>query len=1362
MLYSMKSLLYIIFILFGCVVFAHAQRNYDIKKLGIEHGISSNYIVSISQDRKGFLWFATESGLNRFDGQKFKVYKKSNVKDISSISGNELNKVYADEYDDIVWIATQREGLNKFDCNTETFTYYKFNKHSPDGIITNDITDIINSKDGNIWLSTYYKGIQYLDKKSNTFTNYNSTTIPGMVSDNTWCVNEDNKGLLYIGHVGAGLSILTLKDKKIKNFRHDPDDKESLPGNEVRAIYVDKNDNIWIGTDNGLALFNAEKETFVVFRHDPENKTSLTSNYVFTINQLDDGKLWIGTEKGGVDIFDIRQSMFLGPQNISLENITYSDDNRGFSNSTIRSIYQDSFNNIWIGTYGGGVNFISHHPPFFSTWSYSPIQNLNNTLSNPIAWGICTDEKDRVWIGTDGGGINIFENGIRVHVLDRKTSKLTDDAILTAFRDSGNNLWFGTFRGGVNIINSQNKAITHFLIDGIITDIRCFYEDDDKNIWIGCSNGLYQYNRAKNQIQLCNIENSDFPNNLIRAISKDNNGQIWLGFFGEGLAIVDKNMKIVKHLKTQMGLPSNSVDYIYKDIKGQMWIATGEGLVCFKEPHKTNEFTVYNEKDDPISHIRAITEDNSGNIWISHNDGISRFIPGQNKFYNYDHSNGVPLGDFMSGSVAKDSKGRIFFGSQNGVCFFDPELIPTQIYAPPIVITNFKIYNNRMNLPDDEINIPLKSGIQLDYNQNTFNISFNVLDYSLNQQVDYSYTLKGLEEIWYNTQGENSVTFRNIPPGKYELLIKHRIKNQEWTDDITSLKIVIDPPLWSTWWAKVLYLIIAIAIVFAILRSYKRKLELESSLILEKRNHLQEQELNDERLRFFTNITHELRTPLTLILGPLEDLHKDSTLSDKHSNKISLIYRSANRLLNLINQILEFRKTETQNKKLSVCKGNLSRLIQEIGLKYKELNTNKDITFKTIIDTQNVNMYFDTDIITTIVENLLSNAFKYTKTGNITLTLRDIYDKNSDYTEMEVSDTGRGIPANSIPNIFDRYYQAGRDQQVSGTGIGLALVNNLVSIHQGEIFVDSKFGEGTSFRFRIKSDNTYPNALHTDSTITETPGEKIDIESIENTDNKHIILVIEDNEDIRDYIKNSLHGQYVVYTASNGKEGLEEAYNHIPDIIISDIMMPEMDGFELSMTLKSDIRTSHIPIILLTAKDSIQDRTEGYNIGVESYITKPFSSSLLQSRIINLLEARKKLAEQVNMNTISKNAIITDSLNKIDNEFIEKVTSVIEKDISSEKLDVAYIADKMNISHSTLYRKIKALTGISINEYIRKVRIINAEKLLLTGKYTISEISYMIGLNSISYFRQCFKEEFGMVPTEYIKNIMGRNELNQQ
>ena len=799
-----------------------------------------------------------------------------------------------------------------------------------------------------------------------------------------------------------------------------------------------------------------------------------------------------------------------------------------------------------------------------------------------------------------------------------------------------------------------------------------------------------------------------------------------------------------------------------------MWLATGEGLVCF--PSARNfDYQVFQRKEGlPNTHIRAISEDKNGNIWASTNTGISCYITSKKCFYTYDHSNNIPQGSFISGCVTKDHNGLIYFGSINGLCFFNPDIAINSPQIPPVVITKVRIPGRLTSREKNETAIPISEGeIELTHEQNSFNLTFNVQDYSLANQVEYAYMLKGLENSWYTINEQNSVTFRNIPPGKYEFLVKARLHNQDWSEDTTSLRIHINPPLWLTWWAKLIYILITISIIYTIIHAYKKKIDLESLYTLEKKNHEQEQELNQERLRFYTNITHELRTPLTLILGPLEDMQKDTSLPTRQAQKLSVIHQSALRLLNLINQILEFRKTETQNKKLCVCKGNIAPLIHEIGLKYKELNQKKAIDFQIQIEKEEMPLFFDKEIITIILDNLISNAIKYTEQGKITLSLYPTTRNGVTYTEIKVSDTGYGISAEALPHVFDRYYQESGKHQASGTGIGLALVRNLVELHEGEIRVESIQNEGSTFYISLLTDNIYPNALHGDST-KQTEEEMIseavpeDSQNTEPETSKPILLIVEDNEDIQKYIAESFSDSFEVITGSNGEEGKQQALNRIPDIIVSDIMMPVMDGITLCRQLKEDVRTSHIPVILLTAKDSLQDKEEGYEVGADSYLTKPFSASLLRSRINNLLDSRKKLIAQFqqtgtshnpNSHLDEKRSIITEALSKLDNEFIEKITQLVEDNLSSEKIDITYLSDKMCMSGSTLYRKMKALTGLSTNEYIRKVKMQNAERLLLEGKYNISEIAYKIGMNSTGYFRQCFKDEFGVSPSDYLKQF---------
>ena len=1348
-------------------------QSHSVKKLGIEQGLSNNYVVSITQDKQGFLWFATEEGLNKFDGTRFITYYKNDLPhNNQGITGNELNRVYADSKRPIIWIATQRDGLNAYNYDEQTFTAYQHNPENPHSLITNDVTDISPStqNDDGLWVSTYYRGIEYLNINNGQFTHYNRSTVPSLPSNQTWTVLDGGDNNLYIGHVGSGFSIFSLKDKSVKNFQNETGNPTSLPGNDVFCIIKDANGNIWLGTNNGLALYNAANDNFITFRNNKNDKYATLCSRILSIRQLKDNRLWIASELNGIAILNLKQGMFLSPEELSIEYIQEGDDSRSLSNASARCIFQDSFDNIWIGTWGGGINFISSKPPLFTTLSYSPIPNNENSLNNKVASSLCMDRQGRVWIGTDGGGINVFEGEKRIAIYKKESGDIPSNFILASLQDSKGNLWFGSYQGGISYYDSRNKRFRSISLMGQSNlDVRTIYEDAQHNIWVGYSGGIVVLNPLTMKIiQHYNTDNSELHSDFIRSIAQDEKGRFWIGTFGDGLGIYTPNLQKIKTFTQRDGFCSNTINQIIQDKQKRMWIGTGEGLVCFLSTDELN-YKTYQRKDGLINtNICAITEDKKGNIWFSNNKGISCYVTNKGCFYNYDHSDDVPAGSFSSSCVTQSKNGQIYFGSINGVCCFNPDITMNEQPAPAAVVTEMKILGRLSNLENNDTIINLSKGqnVELSHAQNSFGLTFNVQNYSLVNQVEYVYMLKGLENSWYTVNENNSVTFRNIPPGKYEFLIKARIHNQKWPEEATSLTIRINPPLWLTWWAKLIYILVSISITYLILHAYKKKLDLESLYTLEKKNHEQEQELNQERLRFYTNITHELRTPLTLILGPLEDMQKEASLPAKQAQKLSVIHQSALRLLNLINQILEFRKTETQNKKLCVSKGNIAPLIYEIGLKYKELNQNTKIDFRIQIEKEEMFLFFDKEIITIVLDNLISNAIKYTEQGCVTLSLHQTMRNEVAYTEIKVSDTGYGISAEALPHIFDRYYQESSKHQASGTGIGLALVKNLVTLHEGEIRAESIQNEGSTFYISLLTDNIYPNALHADSTepVQEEMNQNTELEYSQEATldtSKPILLIVEDNEEIQKYIVESFTDSFEVITANNGEEGKQQALSRIPDIVVSDIMMPVMDGITLCKQLKDDVRTSHIPIILLTAKDSLQDKEEGYEVGADSYLTKPFSASLLRSRINNLLDSRKKLVAQFQAQSTpgsqidlsEKRIVIAEALSKLDNEFIEKITLLIEENLSSEKIDINYLSDKMCMSGSTLYRKMKALTGLSTNEYIRKVKMENAERLLLEGKFNISEIAYKVGMNSTGYFRQCFKEEFGLSPSDYLKQI---------
>jgi signal transduction histidine kinase/ligand-binding sensor domain-containing protein/DNA-binding response OmpR family regulator len=1301
--------------------------------------------VSIAQDRKGLIWIGTKSGLNQFDGYKFKIFRNSDILP-NSINSNELNPIFADKHEDQLWIATEKNGINVYDYDNNKFSYFVNETNNHKSLIANGITWITDNAEGNLWIASYQRGIDYFNKKTRSFTHFNQSNVKGLGSDYNWCVMDDRQGNLYVGHVFSGMSVISVKDRTAVNYQHIDKDPTSIPNNIVNCITIDSQKHIWVGTLNGLALFNPKSKKFIVFQQHPKNPNSLSSNLIQCITEVNGNSLWIGTLTGGINILNLDEQMFSNPEKVSFQHITASDSPYGLSNPEIQVITQDSFGNIWIGTSGGGVNFIQSKPDFFNQITYLPTKGNNNSLSNKIVPGLCIDADGKLWVATLGGGIDVYNNNIKIANFNKSNNPVIDNNILTAYKDSEKNLWFGSDNGKIIKYDYKSKQFNELKgFDNAGVQIRSFYEDSRHNLWITSDRGLHEFNlKTKKQNSYYCVENG-LTDNVLRSVSEDKNGRIWVGTLGGGLDIFSPDFKLLRHFDTGNGF--YGINQIYRDSKNRMWIGTRSGLILFRNCTDTIYQTFGLKDGFEDNYFHSMVEGKSADeLWLSTTNGISYFNLKNKLVRNFNKYDGIPLGDYLNSSIAKTPDGIIYFGTQNGICYFDSKSSFIDSKPSKTVITNFSVAEKKYAYTGDLTDFPVKDTEILPYNQNTFSVSFNIMDYSLNDKIEFSYQMKGLDDSWYNIKNNKELTFRNLRPGKYLLNIKSRLRNQPWNENVSSMTIIINPPFWLSWWAKLIYSIVLMVIAFFLLRFYKRKLDLENSLYLEKKNHLQEQELNNERLRFFTNITHELRTPLTLIIGPLEDLIADNSLQKGQLKKINSIHHSAKRLLDLINQILEFRKSETSNRKLSVKQGNISNLAHEIWLKYKEINQNQNVEFRIDLPTDPVEIYYDTEVITIILDNLISNAMKYTNKGNIILKISNKTVANTLYTEIQVADTGVGIPADSLSRIFDRYYQVKGKHQASGTGIGLSLVKNMMELHQATISVESTLGIGTTFSLQFLTHNTYPDALHCETEI-EITDEQIHSLSMQ------VMLIVEDNIEIQEYIHDCFEDAFEILLAENGKKGLQIAIERLPDIIISDIMMPVMDGMELCQTIKNDIRTCHIPIILLTAKDSLQDKTEGYNVGADSYLTKPFSGNLLKSRVNNILESRKKIADLFKSTIVNKQDIVKSSISKLDNEFIDKLTKIIEANLEIEQLNIAQIANQMYMSHSTLYRKIKSLTGLSANEFIRKIKMNNAERMLLTYKYSITEIIFKVGISTPSYFRQCFKEEFGVTPTEYLQNI---------
>ncbi len=1367
-----RKILLILCLLAGAIYLRAGSPRFS--NIGLKQGLSNGFVNDMAIDGQGFLWIATEGGVNRIAGNKCSVFKTNN----SDVSSDSYIGLLYDKATNAVWMLSKEGHIDIYHCKTQRIEHFCSEARMKGA----SVAAINVSSSGKIWIAYYNGYVQLYDQKSKKCSTTISNRLFPHNKNGARFIADDGKGHLYIGMRMDGLYIYNLKTQKSKLYVHQSADTSSLPGNNVRSVCVDHMQNIWVGTNNGLAIFDNANGKFRVFKHHDRDSLSLAGDNIHQITEMDDHTLWISSDIGGISVLDLdkyRKPLIEQPtfRQIIKENSELS------SNST-RRVLQDSFGNIWIGNFSSGIDFMSNSEAGFHTLSYkgNAFENVN---------GIYFDQdRNCLWLGQDGNIVQyIGEKAMR----DFNFSSCLSNSSASVYfleKDHLGNIWFGTNDNGVLTYNPSSG--TFFRLSHLRNiDVHALHEDKHGKMWIGCEEGLYSVeNRIEKEEKEINSKiikeiNSKTEKGINRktgkqkaaiiyTITEDCNGQLWIGTFSSGVFVFNSNKRLVIHLDDSNYLKSNTINHIICDKDGGIWIGTAKGLAYVANPLKPQDIRIYDERQGiKDSHIRAICQDRQGNMWVSMFSGIACLDMRRQRFHNYDYHNGIPTGNFVEASAAISPDGAIYFGSPSGVCYFTPQTINSPQSVPQVQIISCERIGRISEQAFSSIISPDSNGaLKLEYNDNTFKITFTVQDFGQKSDVDYSYMMKGLDGQWYETEGDDEVSFRNIKPGDYTFMIRAKLKSQDWDEaSVAEMPITVCPPLWLTWWAKLAYLISFIGLAYYFARSYQKQITLRNSLKRTQWESEQRHMLNEERMRFFTNITHELRTPLTLILGPLEDLMAEKALPPRAAKKISSIHASAERLLELINDILEFRKTQTQHRKLTVAKDNIVTFVRGIGSRFQELSVNKNVQIVMDMDEQTPEIYFDSEVITIVVNNLMSNAIKYTPHGFITLSVKQVPE---DKIAISVKDTGYGINKADLPHICERYYQENSKHQASGTGIGLALVKALALLHDAELNIESTQGEGSTFSFVLKKDSTYPNALHKDDEpirigtgCNEEPNCDAS-KGMEKECQPPLVLVVEDNADIRQYIHESLSEDYRILQACNGKTGRDMALEQMPDIIVSDIMMPEMDGIEMTRLLKKDIRTSHVPIILLTAKTSSNDQEEGYNSGADSYLMKPFSAKLLLSRIRNILSGRRRLAEYIvkhstadiqerNDTADEEREETTSLLSELDRRFMEKLNKLIADNIATENLDMAFMTDKMAMSHSTFYRKVKALTGMSANEYIKKAKLRHSMALLQTKKYSVTDVAQMAGFNSLGNFRESFKKEFGLMPSEVIKGTLNHN-----
>ena len=1333
---------------------AVSQFTFDI--FAQEDGLPNNQIQCIYQDKKGWMWIGTSHGLSRFDGYTF-VNFVHNQSDTNSLRGN-LVRVIREDRNGNLLVGTENGGLNIFDRKKERFS-------NPFKSIRNhDLTDVsVNAieidKSGNIWAGTDFN-IFKIDTVGNLspINPDSKNHVAGFAGNYVRRLQFDNAGNMWVG-TNNGVYIYNPVENEMDQF--ELPFTENL-NKEIWEIFLDEEGFIWIGTySSGVFIVDPVSKRIQTIQLSSANRRSET---VKTISRGAFGEYWIGT-RGGLYTYS------------KSKGVTgfYQHDERkpgSLSNNSILSVFLDAKGETWIGT-RGGLNLLAKSKQVFRNFTALP--GDNHHLNSSIIYAFWIDKNNHIWIGTEDGGINIFNpvTGTYKYLMNDENNKnsISQNCIKAFYNDNSGNLWVGTYLGGIDVINLNTGGIEHFKYnpekEGTLSDNRVWDICGDKNgeIWVATSRGVDRFDRAsklfKHYPQICGEEQ-------VVWIETDSDGNIWFGSLSEIIVFNPGENSLKRYPERSRSM--------FEDSGKRIWIATIEkGIAIYSAENGPVKY--YDEKDGLANNqALRIEEDNRNNLWISTKNGLSKFNSDKEFFQNFTSRDGLSNNEFCYGASLKTATGEILFGSVSGFNMFNPGEIASLDNDVPIVFTDLKIFNKPVPVGESKKDILQKSiseteRLVLHFKQNDFTLEFAALNYINSEKNKYTYKLEGFNRDWNAPSTMRTASYTNLDPGDYVIRIKRVVPGLQNDTNELRLNITILPPYYKTKWFLAFLFLFIISLIYVLVLFILNREKIKHQLVFERINARKLHELDMMKLKFFTNISHEIRTPLTLILGPLEKLINKDFSKEEIKENLSLMQRNAKNLDKLINQLLDFRKLQTGNLKLNLTEGNIIDFVRNIVSSFNELAEEKEIHLKFNTLKKSLNAVFDPDKIEKILNNLISNALKFTgQGGTIAVNISLVFDtrdtefneteKEKQFIEIVVKDTGRGIAAKNLNKIFQRFFQTYSDDGNSGVGIGLALVKELVEIHKGDVFVNSKPGKGTKFTVRIPYYAELPEK-QADVFIENMPLEnthkvKIEYED-EVTENlsTRIMLIVEDNSDVRKFIADHFNSGYKISEAKNGEEGWQLALDLIPDIIISDILMPVSDGYELCKRIKNDERTSHIPVILLTALHSREHELKGLNTGADDFITKPFDLSVLQAKVENLLSIRESLRHKFSGTVIlePKNVVISSP----DERFLQKAIEVIESNISDSELDIESFSVKVGVSRMQLYRKLHALTDMTVKEFIRHIRLKRAAQMLVQEKMNVSEVAYEVGFKDLSHFRKCFKREFGVSASEYVVNIKQTN-----
>lgn len=1319
-----------------------------------ENGLSNNQIHSIHQDKKGWMWFGTSQGVCRYDGYKFTVFK-TNTEDSTSLKGNLVRAIFEDSKGHL-WIGTENGGLNKFDREKENFQHFFY---SGKNAVLKDatVTAIHEDSKGILWIGT--ETSLYRLENETKLTEIKPTNFPDF---RTYfrVIKSDSLGRIWLG-TNLGLYLYNSQSNQVQQIKIPENSSKNY---EIWDIYKDIEGTFWIGTyADGLCV--VDTKTLIV-KHvvlDPENDRSQT---VRAISKDRNGKYWIGT-RGGLYIYEKGKGTTA---------FYYHDERepKSLVNNSIQCIFHDQKGDVWIGT-RNGINFLIEERQ--NIHGYKSMPGDNRYLNSSEIYTFWIDKTGDVWAGTESGGINI---------LNRKTGKfryllpqpgnlnsLSTNCIKAMMDDGKGNLWIGTFLGGIDVLNLQSNTFKHFKNNqanpASLSENRVWslMRDSNNDIWIGTSAGIDKYEPASGSfIHFNNL----VDNQQVNWIQEDTDHSLWIG--ADEIVIYNPKDKKIERIK-------ESTRSMLQDSKNRIWLATSNrGLALYSKEKGIIRY--YNEKNGLANNqTLSLLEDSEHFLWISTTNGLSKFDPETERFHNYSLKNGFQNNQFTYGAAYKSDQGELLFGGISGFNIFDPTKIKTGDYFAPIVYTDLRIFNKSVKIGTRKKDILTKSisetgQIELKYDQNSVTIEFASFDFANTSGIQYSYFLEGFDKEWNEPSVARAATYTNLDAGEYVFRVKTVSIDRKESNEGPVLKIIVMSPYWETWWFRSLIFLSLFGLLYLFMTFLLNKEKLKNDLVIERMKAKKIHELDMMKLRFYTNISHEIRTPLTLILGPLEKMRTDSIPKNDFKAHVDVMYRNAAQLLQLINQLLDFRKLESGNLKLALSRGDMVSYLRGIVGSFAKFAEEKEIELKFNSLKKQIVTNFDSDKLAKIMNNLLSNAFKFTgKGGKISVNLSLVFESDEtgvvsdspekQMIEITVKDTGIGISETNLAKIFSRFFQVGEGGTQSGTGIGLALTKELVKLHNGKIFVISKPGKGSKFTVQLPfEDYSHQESIgrqevpkdenEEDAFLHDTEDQLKDYTVV----GQRIMLLVDDNADVRFFVKSHFSSSYQVLEAANGLDGWDIALKIIPDIIISDVMMPDMDGYQFCRKIRKDERTSHIPILLLTALGSREHEIEGLGHGADDYITKPFDLVILQTKVENILSVRQSLKQKYTGEMLLQPRNII--LSSPDERFLQKAIEVVENNISDADLDIERFASEIGVSRMQLYRKLNAMTEMTVKEFVRNIRLKRAAQLLVQKKLNVSEIAYAVGFKDLSHFRKCFRQEFGMSATEYIdKHYVPKN-----